>query len=81
MLFVTLLGVTFLIALAVSYITARMFRTPIDSILERIISDVISQAWSKYIRFAIYVTGISSGVNLWKIEQYINPLSTKTARL
>ncbi len=73
MLFVTLLGVTFLIALAVSYITARIFRTPIDSILERIISDVISQAWSKYIRFAIYVTGISSGVNLWKIEQYINP--------
>jgi ABC-type xylose transport system permease subunit len=71
MLFVTLLGVTFLIALAVSFIVVQMFRRPIDSILERIISDEISKAWSKYLRFAMYVTGISSGVNLYKIEQYI----------
>lgn len=71
MLFVTLLGVTFLIALAVSFIVVRMFRNSIDSILERIILDEISRAWSKYLRFAMYVTGISSGVNLWKIEQYI----------
>ena len=71
MLFITLLGVTFLIALSVSFLVAQMFRGPIDSILERIIPDQISKAWSKYLRFAIYVTGISSGVELYKIEQYI----------
>jgi hypothetical protein len=71
MMFITLLGVTFLIALVVSIIIVQIFRKPIDSILERIISDKISKAWSKYLRFAIFVTGISSGVKVWKIEQYI----------
>ncbi len=71
MLFITLLSVTFLIALGVSFIVVQMFHKPVESILDRIISDVISKAWSKYLRFAMYVTGISSGVNLYKIEQYI----------
>lgn len=79
--FVTLLGVTFLIALAVSCIVVRMFRKPIDAILARIISDQISAAWSRYLRFAMYVTGISSGVNLWKIEQYITAPQLKDGRI
>lgn len=81
MLFVTLLGVTFWIALAVSGGVVRMFRKPIDAILARIISDQISAAWSRYLRFAMYVTGISSGVNLWKIEQYITAPQLKDARI
>ena len=71
MLFMTLLGVTFVIALAVSFAAVRVFRKPIDSILDRIMSDEISKAWSKFIRFAIYITGISWGVDLWKLERYI----------
>jgi len=71
MLFITLLGATFLIALTVSFIVVQMFRKPIDAILQRIISDEINKAWSKYLRFAMYVVGISSGVNLWKLEQYV----------
>ncbi len=81
MMFITLLGVTFLIALAVSCIVVRMFRKPIDAILARIISDKISAAWSRYLRFAMYVTGISSGVNLWKIEQYITAPQHKDSRI
>jgi hypothetical protein len=37
--FVTLLGVTFLIAVGVSFVAVLFFRKPIDSILDRIISD------------------------------------------
>ena len=81
MLFITLLGVTFLIALGVSWIVVRMFRTPINAILERIIPDQINRAWSRYLRFAMYVTGISSGVNLWKIEQYITAPQLKDGRI
>ena len=81
MLFITLLGVTFAIALGVSFIVVRMFRQPINAILDRIIPDQISQAWSRYLRFAMYVTGISSGVNLWKIEQYITAPQYKEARV
>jgi hypothetical protein len=71
MVFLTLLVVTFLISLTVCFIVVRFFREPIDSILKRVIADPVSQAWAKYLRFAIYVTGLSSGVNLWKIEQYV----------
>ncbi len=81
MMFITLLGVTFLIALAVCFIVVQMFSKPIDSILDRIISDTISHAWSKYMRFAIYVTGISSGVRIWKLEKYITAPQYKDAKI
>lgn len=71
--FITLLAVTFLIALAVSFIVVKMFSSPINKILTRIISDEISTAWSKYLKFAIYVVGISSGVRVWELEKYITP--------
>lgn len=69
--FITLLIVTFAIAIAVSSIIVRVFKKPIDKILVRIISDEINRAWSKYLMFAIYITGISSGVRVWDLEKYI----------
>jgi hypothetical protein len=78
--FVTLLVVTFVIAFGVSTIVARFFREPLDKILSRIIADDISKAWSKYLIFAIYVTGISSGVRIWKIEKYITDAYTLTGQ-
>ena len=80
--FILLLIITFIIALAVSYIIVRMFSAPIDNILERIISDAISNVWTKYIRFAIYVTGISSGVRIWQLEKYITaPQTTENSEI
>ncbi|AKJ64648.1 hypothetical protein [Kiritimatiella glycovorans] len=79
--FIPLLGITFLISFAVCFVVVRMFRTPIESILHRIIADTISRAWAKYLRFAIYVTGISSGVNLRKIEQYVTAPQYKDAKI
>lgn len=69
--FITLLVATFLIAFVVSTIVVLFFSSPINKILDRIISDKISSAWSKYLKFAIYVTGISSGVRIWNLEKYI----------
>ena len=69
--FITLLITTFVIAFLVSSIMILVFKTPIDKILNRIISDEISSAWTKYIKFAIYVTGISSGVRIHSLEKYI----------
>ena len=71
--FLTLLAVTFVISLLVSWIVARIFAKPIDDILQRIISDLISKAWVKYLNFAIYVVGISSGVRVWELERYMSP--------
>ncbi|MCC7059954.1 MAG: hypothetical protein IT508_06945 [Burkholderiaceae bacterium] len=71
--FLLLLAVTFLIALAVSYLVVRLFASPIDGILRRIIPDAISDAWLKYLKFAIFVVGISKGVRVWELERYITP--------
>lgn len=58
-----------------------MFAKPIDGILQRIIADPISQAWVKYVKFAIYVVGISSGVRIWELERYITPAQFNNARI
>jgi len=79
--FMILLGVTFVTSLVVSSIAVRMFARPIDGILQRIISDPISQAWTKYVKFAIYVVGISSGVRVWQLERYITPGQFKEAQI
>ncbi len=69
--FITLLAATFVISFVVSTIVVLIFARPLDKILDRIISDQISRAWSKYLKFAIYITGISSGVRIWDLEKYI----------
>jgi hypothetical protein len=71
--FLSLLLVTFAIALGVSALVARLFKPSLDGILKRIITDAISSAWSKYLTFAIYVVGISKGVRVYDLERYVNP--------
>ncbi len=72
---IALLAVTFAIAFVVSAIVARLFRASIRSILERIIADEISAAWVRYLQFAIYVVGISSGVRIHRLDNYILPMA------
>jgi hypothetical protein len=71
--FVVLLVVTFLVSLVVSAIVAAVFSKPIGRILGRITSDEISRAWLQYLKFAIFVVGISAGVRVWDLEKYITP--------
>jgi len=71
--FLTLLFVTFALATITSFLIAKFFDKPIGKILNRIIADEISVAWQKYIKFAIYVVGISGGVRVWELEKYIEP--------
>lgn len=71
--FFTLLLITLLVSGAVSFIAARAFDAPINSILNRIIDDAIASAWARYMKFAIYVVGISGGVRIYSLERYIMP--------
>lgn len=77
--FVTLLIVNLIVSLLVCFIVARIFRDPISKILQRLIAEDISLAWSKYIIFTIYVVGISGGVEIYKLEQYIAPKANAEA--
>ena len=71
--FLTLLIVTFALALFVAFIVVRVFTRSIDSILRRLIADDIHMAWLRYMKFAIYVVGVSSGVRIHELEKYITP--------
>jgi len=71
--FRTLLIVTFAIAALVSFIVARVFDRSIRQILERLVTPELAGAWHRYLLFALYVVGISGGVRVWSLEQYVNP--------
>ncbi len=68
---VLLFVITFFIPVIVSYTVVKVFDAPVSAIFQRIIQDKISRAWDKYIKFAAYITGISGGVNIYKLEDYI----------
>ena len=71
--FLVLLLVTLAVALGVSLLVVRAFAQPIDNILKRIISDEISAAWLRYLKFAMIVVGVSAGVRIYELEKYITP--------
>jgi hypothetical protein len=79
--FVTLLVVTFAIALLVSYGVASMFSNSIRRILDRIVAPDLASAWQRYLIFALYVVGVSGGVRIFSLEQYITPRDPKGAPL
>ena len=69
--FILLLAVTFILAITVSWILTRLFQNPIQQILDRIIGEEVSNAWARYLTFAIYVVGLSGGVRVWDFEKYL----------
>lgn len=71
--FFTLLAVTLAVSLATSFVVVRLFRKPIGIILSRIVSEEMASAWQRYVEFAIYVVGVSGGVRIGRLEQYITP--------
>jgi len=79
--FLLLLIVTLLIAVSVSAIVIFFFRKPIDKIFSRIIGEDIAVAWRKFLMFALFVVGVSSGVNIWKLERFITPVETGVEKI
>lgn len=68
-----LLLVTFAIAALVCFIVARLFDKSLRQILDRLVSPELAGAWHRYLIFAMWVVGISGGVRVWSLEQYIIP--------
>ena len=71
--FWSLLLVNLVEAFIICAIVALIFKKPVSKIMQRLVTDDIYAAWTKYITFAIYVVGISGGVRVWDLEKYINP--------
>lgn len=71
--FLFLLVVTLAIAVIVSGMVIFFFRKSINKIFMRLIGEDIAIAWQKFLTFALFVVGISSGVSIWKLERFIMP--------
>lgn len=71
--FFLLLLLTFVIALVVSFVVARLFSDSIRRIFARLIPEDLSAAWHRYVMFALYVVGVSGGVRVYELEQYVSP--------
>ena len=69
--FLSLLAVTFFVSLFVCFVVAKLFAKPIDGVLERIVAEDIAYAWTKYLKFAIFVVGISGGVQIRYLENFL----------
>ena len=79
--FLTLLVVTFAVALLVSAIVAFIFSASIRRILDRVVAPDLAGAWHRYMIFALYVVGVSGGVRIFSLEQYVNPADPRSRRL
>ena len=71
--FFALLLMTLGVALLTSLIVVLFFRKPIRQILNRVIGEDLASGWQRFLLFAVFVVGVSSGVQIWKLEQYLHP--------
>lgn len=72
--FLVLLFVTLGVSLATAGLVVMFFRAPIRQILERIVGDsALAAGWQRFLTFALFVVGVSAGVQIWKLEQYLQP--------
>ena len=39
------------------------------------IGEDLASGWQRFLLFAIFVVGVSSGVQIWKLEQYVHPMA------
>ena len=63
--FLSLLGITFLVSFIVCFTITRLFTKPIDSVLERIIADDIAYAWTKYLQYTSSEYPVVSKFTTW----------------
>lgn len=78
--FVLLLTTTLVVSLLVSFIVMFFFRKPVDKIFQRVIGEDIATAWRKFLMFALVVVGVSSGVNIWRLERFVEPVAEGAAK-
>src|SRR5678816_3518052 len=69
--FVAVLFLTLGVALLTSSVVVLCFKRPIRQILDRVIGDDLAGGWQRFLLFAIFVVGVSSGAQVWKLEQYL----------
>lgn len=69
--FITLLFVSLILAAAISFAVVYSFRRPLRGILERIVGSDVADHWYRFTSFVFYIVGVAYGVDMNRIERYI----------
>ena len=70
--FIKLFLITFFTSVSVSFLVNKIFAKSIRTILAKLVQEKIAQVFTRYVYFAIYVIGLSGGVNIYSLERYLN---------
>jgi len=69
--FLSLLVALLSIALLLTSVVVFAFRKPIQGIFNRLIGEALSEAWVRFLTFALYVVGLSSAVHGYRLDKYV----------
>src|ERR1700733_2684074 len=71
---IAMLSLVFLMAVIVSACVVLTFAPAMDSMLFRLLSSGMAQAWSLYAKFAIFVASFVGGLRLQEIQALTTPV-------
>src|SRR5687767_7805302 len=69
--FITLLLVTLVLAVCIAILGLRYLGKPLRGVLHRIVGVDASDHWYKFAMFALYITSVGHGVQVYGLERYI----------
>jgi hypothetical protein len=69
--FITLLVVTLILAAGIAFLGLRFFRPPLRGILHRIVGADAAEHWYRFAVFALYITSVGHGVQVYRLDRYI----------
>jgi hypothetical protein len=69
--FTTLLIVTLMVAACIAFLGLRYLRAPLRGVLQRIAGVDSAEHWYRFAIFALYITSVGHGVQVYRLERYI----------
>ncbi len=72
--FITLLAVTLVLSAVLAFLGLRYLRSPLRGVLQRIVGNDAAEHWYRFAVFALYVTSVGHGVQVYRLERYIQRL-------
>ena len=70
--FILLLLIDLILAVTISYLVIKIFDKSISGIIKKVVPEDISTGWILFLKLAIYLVGVSGGVNMFKLEEFLN---------
>ena len=72
--FINLLVFTLVLSTVLALLGLRYLRSPLHGVLNRIVGGDAADHWYRFAVFALYITSVGHGVQVYRLERYIQIL-------